>query len=70
MTLFAPDTDTLSYLQLSDQTNGKTALLKALLNLKDGKNDTIEVLLDIAEKTGDLENLINASYTDPCYKGR
>lgn len=50
--------------------NGKTALLKALLNLKNGKNDTIEVFLDIAEKTGDLENLINASYTDPFYKGK
>uniref|UniRef100_A0A671UKN1 Transient receptor potential cation channel subfamily V member 2 n=1 Tax=Sparus aurata TaxID=8175 RepID=A0A671UKN1_SPAAU len=56
--------------EYTDQTNGKTALLKALLNLKDGKNATIEVLLDIAEKTGDLENLINASYTDPCYKGQ
>ncbi|RVE65197.1 hypothetical protein OJAV_G00133050 [Oryzias javanicus] len=53
-----------------DETNGKTALLKALLNLKNGKNDTIEVLLDIAEKTQDLKELINASYTDPCYKGQ
>ncbi|KAL3991362.1 heterogeneous nuclear ribonucleoprotein C1/C2 [Sarotherodon galilaeus] len=34
------------------------------------KNNTIEVILDIAEKTGDLENLINASYTDPYYKGQ
>lgn len=57
-------------MQLSDETNGKTALLKALLNLKDGRNDTVEVLLDIAEKTSDLENLINASYKDPCYNGR
>ncbi|XP_037534260.1 transient receptor potential cation channel subfamily V member 1-like [Nematolebias whitei] len=54
----------------TDETNGKTALLKALLNLKDGKNDTVEFLLDAAEKTKDLENLINASYTDPCYKGQ
>ncbi|RVE65196.1 hypothetical protein OJAV_G00133040 [Oryzias javanicus] len=53
-----------------DETNGKTALLKALLTLKNGKNDTIEVLLDIAEKTQDLKELINASYTDPCYKGQ
>ncbi|XP_072248139.1 transient receptor potential cation channel subfamily V member 1-like [Leuresthes tenuis] len=53
-----------------DETNGKTALLKALLNLKDGKNDTVKVLLDIAENTGDLENLINASYKDRCYKGQ
>ncbi|XP_042342627.1 transient receptor potential cation channel subfamily V member 1-like [Plectropomus leopardus] len=56
--------------EFTDETNGKTALLKALMNLKEGKNDTIEVLLDIAEKTGDLENLINASYKDPCYNGQ
>ncbi|AWO98543.1 putative transient receptor potential cation channel subfamily V member 1-like [Scophthalmus maximus] len=53
-----------------DETNGKTALLKALLNLKDGRNDTIEVLLDIAEETGDLDNLINAAYKDLFYKGQ
>lgn len=62
-------TNVCNFAQLTDETNGKTALLKALLNLKDGKNDTIEVFLDIAEKTGDLENLINASYQDPFYKG-
>lgn len=55
--------------QISDETNGKTALLKALLNLKDGRNDTVQVLLDIAEKTGDLEDFINASYRDSFYKG-
>ncbi|KAM9318795.1 transient receptor potential cation channel subfamily V member 1-like [Pholidichthys leucotaenia] len=53
-----------------DESNGKTALLKALLNLKDGRNDTIEVLLNIAENTEDLENLINASYHDPFYHGQ
>lgn len=53
----------------SDETNGKTALLKALLNLKNGKNDTIDVFLNVAEKIGDLEELINASYRDPFYKG-
>ncbi|KAK9521318.1 hypothetical protein VZT92_021135 [Zoarces viviparus] len=56
--------------EFTDETTGKTALLKALLNLKDGKNDTVEVLLDIAEKTGDLENVINASYKDPSYNGQ
>ncbi|XP_053279099.1 transient receptor potential cation channel subfamily V member 1 [Pleuronectes platessa] len=56
--------------EYTDETNGKTALLKALLNLKDGKNDTIEVLLDFAEKTEDLENLVNASYKDLCFKGQ
>ncbi|KAA0717341.1 Transient receptor potential cation channel subfamily V member 1 [Triplophysa tibetana] len=51
------------------KTNGKTVLLKALLNLKDGENDTIEYLLDIAEKMGDLKNFVNAAYTDGFYKG-
>lgn len=54
----------------TDESNGKTALLKALLNLKHGKNDTIEVLIEIAEKTGDLDRLINASYTDASYNGQ
>ncbi|KAM8854321.1 transient receptor potential cation channel subfamily V member 1-like [Synchiropus picturatus] len=56
--------------ELTDQRNGKTALLKALLNLKDGKNDTIQLFLDIAEQTKDLEHFINASYTDPFYRGQ
>ncbi|RXN23601.1 transient receptor potential cation channel subfamily V member 1-like protein [Labeo rohita] len=51
------------------KSNGKTALLKALLNLKDGENDTIEHLLEIAEKTGDLKNFVNSAYTDSYYKG-
>ncbi|XP_051552565.1 transient receptor potential cation channel subfamily V member 1 isoform X2 [Myxocyprinus asiaticus] len=50
--------------------NGKTALLKALLNLKNGENDTIEYLLDIAEKINDLQKFINAAYTDSYYKGQ
>ncbi|KAM3874744.1 transient receptor potential cation channel subfamily V member 1-like [Diretmus argenteus] len=56
--------------EFTDAQNGKTALLKALLNLKDGRNDTVEVLLDIAEKTGDLKSIINASYKDIYYKGQ
>ncbi|KAJ0022209.1 hypothetical protein NQD34_009699, partial [Periophthalmus magnuspinnatus] len=53
-----------------DQSNGKTALLKALLNLTEDRNDTVEALLVIAEKTGDLQKLVNAPYTDWCYKGQ
>ncbi|XP_011606498.2 transient receptor potential cation channel subfamily V member 1-like [Takifugu rubripes] len=56
--------------EFTDELNGKTALLKALLNLKDGKNDTVEVFLAIAERTNDLKDLINASYKDPFYKGQ
>ncbi|MGH0161478.1 UNVERIFIED_CONTAM: hypothetical protein FKN15_041337 [Acipenser sinensis] len=52
-----------------DRSNGKTCLLKALLNLKNGENDTIKVLLDIAEKTDDLPKLVNAVYTDCYFKG-
>uniref|UniRef100_A0A673LRQ9 Transient receptor potential cation channel subfamily V member 1-like n=1 Tax=Sinocyclocheilus rhinocerous TaxID=307959 RepID=A0A673LRQ9_9TELE len=52
------------------KSNGKTALLKALLNLKEGENDTIEHLLEIAEKTGDLKDFVNAAYTDSYYKGQ
>ncbi|KAG5283986.1 hypothetical protein AALO_G00021700 [Alosa alosa] len=51
------------------QSKGKTALLKALLNLKEGRNDTVKLLLDIAEKMGDLEEFVNAAYTDMYYKG-
>lgn len=69
MTIKTKITNLCNFAQLTDETNGKTALLKALLNLRNGNNDTVEVFLDIAEKTGDLENLINASYQDPFYKG-
>ncbi len=53
-----------------DKSNGKTALLKALLNLREGENDTIELLLEIAEKLGDLIFFVNAAYTDSFYKGQ
>jgi len=49
---------------------GKTCLLKAMLNLHDGKNDTIPLLLDIAKKTGTLKEFVNAEYTDNYYKGK
>lgn len=52
------------------QSKGKTALLKALLNLTDGRNDTVKMLLDIAENMGDLKEFVNAAYTDVYYKGQ
>ncbi|KAL2095054.1 hypothetical protein ACEWY4_009773 [Coilia grayii] len=52
------------------QPNGKTALLKALLNLKDGRNDAVKELLRIAESMGDLDEFVNAAYTDFTYKGQ
>lgn len=54
---------------LADPDTGKTALLKALLNLSSNRNDTIPVLLEIAEKTDDLKLFINAAYMDSYYKG-
>lgn len=55
--------------------DGKTVLMKALLSLKRGQNNTVEYFIDIAEKhaaltekkTGekndDLKKFINAAYT-------
>ncbi|KAM9440506.1 transient receptor potential cation channel subfamily V member 1-like [Clarias gariepinus] len=50
--------------------NGKTALMKALLNLKNGDNKTVEHLLGIAERMGYLDKLVNAAYTDGYYEGQ
>ncbi|KAL0994409.1 hypothetical protein UPYG_G00121850 [Umbra pygmaea] len=52
------------------QTHGKNVLLKALLNLRNGRNDTIEYLLHISEKIGDIKEFVNAAYTDAYYKGQ
>lgn len=43
---------------------------KALLNLSGGKNDTIPLLLDIAEKTGNMREFINSPFRDVYYRGR
>ncbi|XP_069766899.1 transient receptor potential cation channel subfamily V member 1-like isoform X2 [Narcine bancroftii] len=56
--------------EFRDPETGKTALLKALLNLKSHRNDTIPVLLEIAEKTDNLEQFVNAAYVDSYYKGQ
>ncbi|XP_063061485.1 transient receptor potential cation channel subfamily V member 1-like [Engraulis encrasicolus] len=60
----------LTDLNFRDPTNGKTVLLKALLNLRNGQNNTVELLLGIAEETGDLKTLVNAAYIDSFYKGQ
>lgn len=56
-------------LTLTDQSFGKTALMKALLHLKDGKNETVEHLIDISEKTGDVKEFVNAAYSSAYYEG-
>ncbi|XP_043910460.1 transient receptor potential cation channel subfamily V member 2 [Protopterus annectens] len=53
-----------------DPDTGKTCLLKAMLNLKQGKNETVPLLLDVAEQIGGLKELVNAAYTDTYYKGQ
>lgn len=54
---------------LADPETGKTCLLKAMLNLHDGQNATIPLLLEIARQTDSLKEFVNASYTDSYYKG-
>ncbi|KAM6907559.1 transient receptor potential cation channel subfamily V member 1 [Xenentodon cancila] len=59
--------------KLSDtlyQSYGKTALMKALLHLKDGKNPTIELLIQISEKTDDIKEFVNKAYNNSYYKGQ
>ncbi|CAF98502.1 unnamed protein product, partial [Tetraodon nigroviridis] len=76
------DTDSLANLhrylhqnmkKLSDplyQSHGKSALMKALLHLKDGKNETVELLIRISEQMGDLDTFVNLAYTSAYYKGQ
>uniref|UniRef100_A0A8C9NST2 Transient receptor potential cation channel subfamily V member 1 n=1 Tax=Spermophilus dauricus TaxID=99837 RepID=A0A8C9NST2_SPEDA len=56
--------------EFKDPETGKTCLLKAMLNLHNGQNDTISLLLDIARQTDSLKEFVNASYTDSYYKGQ
>lgn len=59
--------------KLSDslyQSYGKTALMKALLHLRDGKNETIEELINVSERIGDIKEFVNAAYTSSYYKGQ
>lgn len=59
--------------KLSDslyQSHGKTALMKALLHLKNDKNDTVELLIGISETMGDIKEFVNAAYTNSYYKGQ
>ncbi|XP_020505605.1 transient receptor potential cation channel subfamily V member 1 [Labrus bergylta] len=60
-------------MKLSDslyQSYGKTALMKALLHLRDGKNETVELMIEVSEKIGDVEKFVNAAYTNNYYKGQ
>ncbi|OCT98171.1 transient receptor potential cation channel subfamily V member 4 [Xenopus laevis] len=56
--------------EFREASTGKTCLPKALMNLNDGKNDTIPMLIDIAEKTGNLREFINSPFRDVYYRGQ
>ncbi|KYO39768.1 transient receptor potential cation channel subfamily V member 4 isoform B [Alligator mississippiensis] len=53
-----------------EPSTGKTCLPKALLNLAGGKNDTIPLLMDIAERTGNLREFLNSPFRDVYYRGQ
>ncbi|XP_027720215.1 transient receptor potential cation channel subfamily V member 4 isoform X1 [Vombatus ursinus] len=56
--------------EFREPSTGKTCLPKALLNLSGGRNDTIPVLLDIAERTGNMREFINSPFRDVYYRGQ
>lgn len=43
--------------------------MKALLHLKDGTNETVELLINISERIGDIKEFVNAAYTNSYYEG-
>ncbi|XP_006870507.1 PREDICTED: transient receptor potential cation channel subfamily V member 4 isoform X5 [Chrysochloris asiatica] len=55
--------------EFREPSTGKTCLPKALLNLSNGRNDTIPLLLDIAERTGNMREFINSPFRDVYYRG-
>ncbi|XP_075709797.1 transient receptor potential cation channel subfamily V member 4 [Rhinoderma darwinii] len=56
--------------EFREPSTGKTCLPKALLNLQGGRNDTIPILIDIAEKTGNLREFLNSPFRDVYYRGQ
>uniref|UniRef100_A0A8C4IBX4 Transient receptor potential cation channel, subfamily V, member 4 n=1 Tax=Dicentrarchus labrax TaxID=13489 RepID=A0A8C4IBX4_DICLA len=60
----------LCFFFLPEPSTGKTCLPKALLNLYGGLNVTIPLLMDIAEKTGNLREFINTPFRDLYYRGQ
>lgn len=55
---------------LLDANTGKTCLMKALLNLRNGKNDTIPRLLEIDQNTHNPRPLVNVACSDCYYRGK
>lgn len=53
-----------------EPSTGKTCLSKALLNLYSGQNETIPLLVDVAEQTDNLQEFINTPFRDVYYRGQ
>ncbi|KAG7480881.1 hypothetical protein MATL_G00060900 [Megalops atlanticus] len=56
--------------EFKEPSTGKTCLPKALLNLQNGRNNTIPMLVEIAERTGNLREFINTPFRDVYYRGQ
>ncbi|XP_041756387.1 transient receptor potential cation channel subfamily V member 4-like isoform X2 [Coregonus clupeaformis] len=56
--------------EFKEPSTGKTCLPKALLNLYNGQNDTIPLLMNIAEQTVNLHEFINTPFRDVYYRGQ
>lgn len=69
MGIFCRDLVVNGAFSLPEPSTGKTCLPKALLNLYGGQNVTIPLLVDIAEKTGNLREFINTPFRDVYYRG-
>uniref|UniRef100_A0A2K5USU2 Transient receptor potential cation channel subfamily V member 2 n=1 Tax=Macaca fascicularis TaxID=9541 RepID=A0A2K5USU2_MACFA len=55
--------------EYTEGSTGKTCLMKAVLNLKDGVNACILLLLQIDRDSGNPQPLVNAQCTDDYYRG-
>uniref|UniRef100_F6TGT3 Ion transport domain-containing protein n=1 Tax=Ornithorhynchus anatinus TaxID=9258 RepID=F6TGT3_ORNAN len=53
-----------------EKDTGKTCLMKALLKPGGNTEDIVILLLHYAEENGGLAELLNAVYTDECYRGQ
>lgn len=54
---------------VTEGSTGKTCLMKAVLNLRDGDNACILPLLQIDRDSGNPQPLVNAQCTDEFYRG-
>ncbi|XP_062072437.1 transient receptor potential cation channel subfamily V member 2 isoform X2 [Lepus europaeus] len=55
--------------EYTEGSTGKTCLMKAVLNLRDGVNACIQPLLEIDRDSGNPRPLVNAQCTDEYYRG-